>query len=225
MGETGAVVEAKEAEILRRTMVDCQIRTFDVTDIDVLAAFEAVPREPFVAPEYAAVAYSDLILPCLSGGARMLVSPMVLARLLQEADLRPCEKALDVAGGSGYGAAILAQLGLDVTALESGAAAPAARAALKAAGAAVKVVEGDVTAGVPGGAFDFIVIHGVIESRPEALLAQLSDGGRLVALMRNRAASHVVLFERSGADFGRRVLFDAAGPDVAEFRAPPRFVF
>lgn len=225
MGETGAVVQSQQAEILRRTMVDCQLRTFDVTDIDVLAAFEAVPREPFVAPDFAAVAYSDRILPCVSGGARKLLSPMVLARMLQEAELREGERALDVAGGSGYGAAILARIGLDVTALESESVAPAARTALAGVASAAKSVAGDVTKGVPGEAFDLIVVHGVIDAAPDALLAQLSEGGRLVALMRKGAASHAVLFERSGPDIGRRVLFDAAGPDIAEFRAPPKFIF
>lgn len=225
MGETGAGVQAQQAEILRRTMVDCQLRTFDVTDLDVLAAFESTPREPFVAPEFAAVAHSDRILPCASGGARKLLSPMVLARMLQEAELRAGERALDVAGGSGYGAAILARMGLEVTALESEAIAPAARAALAASKSPATVVAGDVTKGVGGASYDFIFIHGIVETAPEALLAQLSEGGRLVALMRKGSASHAVLFERSGPDIGRRTLFDAAGPEVAEFRAPAKFIF
>lgn len=224
MGETGAGVQAQQAEILRRTMVDCQLRTFDVTDLDVLAAFEAVPREPFVAAAFASVAHSDRILPCASGG-RKLLSPMVLARMLQEAELRAGERALDVAGGSGYGAAILASMGLEVTALESEANAPAARATLAACGSAAKVVAGDVTKGEPGASYDFILIHGIVETAPDALLAQLAEGGRLVALMHNRSASRAVVFERSGPDIGRRTLFDAAGPDVAEFRAPAKFIF
>jgi protein-L-isoaspartate(D-aspartate) O-methyltransferase len=103
--------------------------------------------------------------------------------LLQAAAVAPGERALDVAGGSGYSAAILEQMGASVVALESDAgAADAARRAL-AGHAGIEVVEGDLASGAQGkGPFDVILVNGAFETRPDALIAQLAEGGRLVGV-------------------------------------------
>src|SRR6185436_17542245 len=100
----------------RRMMVDGQIRTYDVTDPTVLSAMLAVPRERFVPADRAGVAYIDTDLPV--GRGRRLLKPMVLAKLLQAAAIRPEERVLDVGCATGYAAAVLARMGAQVVALE-----------------------------------------------------------------------------------------------------------
>ena len=106
---------------LRLTMVDSQIRTFDVTDRAVIERFLAVEREKFVPPQLSDLAYSDMALkiaPAKSGASeRRLLAPMVLARLLQAAAVKMGEHVLDVAPGTGYSTAILAGLTPNVVAL------------------------------------------------------------------------------------------------------------
>src|SRR5829696_1207356 len=123
----------------RRAMVDSQLRTFDVFDIPVLAAMEAVPRERFVPHGREDLAYIDQDVPVSDGIAgaerRFMLKPMVLGRMIQALAVEPGEKALDVASGLGYGAAVLARLGARVVALEStNAAAQAARERLASLG-------------------------------------------------------------------------------------------
>ena len=95
-------VAAPDFAELRRRMVDCQLRTFSVIDEAVLFAVLNTPREVFVDPQSRAVAYSDAALTVTAGGVRrQLLTPMVLARLLQSAEIRPGDRLLDVAGSTG----------------------------------------------------------------------------------------------------------------------------
>jgi protein-L-isoaspartate(D-aspartate) O-methyltransferase len=215
----------------RRTMVDTQLRTYDVTGPRVLEAFDAVPREPFLPAAARDLAYLDSAMPVSSeDGARVLAQPMVLGRMIQTLAIQPGERILDVAGGSGYSAAILAVMaeGGPVTALEaSPGLSGLARAALDAAGfARVATASGDLSAGYPATApYDAILVNGALPGEPEALLGQLSDGGRLVAVMGAGRAGRVTLFTRSGTVIGRRAVFDASLPELAAFRPKPEFVF
>jgi protein-L-isoaspartate(D-aspartate) O-methyltransferase len=140
---------------------------------------------------------------------------------LQALAVQPGDRALDVAGGSGYSASILAQLGANVIALESDAgAAEAARQLL----VGVEVVVGDLTAGAPGrGPFDAILVNGGFEILPEALVAQLASGGRLVGV--DASAQEAVLIEKSAAGVSRRGLFDAHAATIQAFRRAPSFAF
>jgi protein-L-isoaspartate(D-aspartate) O-methyltransferase len=205
----------------RGYMVNGQLRVGDVTDHDLLAAFLATPRESFVAPTHAAFAYVDADQPSRGSSARRLLAPLTLARLLQALAVQPGDRALDVAGGSGYSASILAQLGANVIALESDAgAAEAARQLL----VGVEVVVGDLTAGAPGrGPFDAILVNGGFEILPEALVAQLASGGRLVGV--DASAQEAVLIEKSAAGVSRRGLFDAHAATIQAFRRAPSFAF
>lgn len=214
---------------VRRNMVDTQLRTYDVNSKRLLDAVDAVPRELFLPPELAALAYADQGVPLRADGGdqRVLLQPMVLARMIQSAEIEPGDKALAVAGGTGYGAAVMAAMGASVTLLESDAAlAEAARRALAAAGADVAVVAGDLAAGHAGGApYDVIVIEGAVQAEPAALLAQLTEGGRLVAVVGAGRAARVVAHRRTGGSIGRRSVFDAAASSLAAFREPPSFRF
>src|SRR5271167_4454310 len=116
----------------RRMMVDGQVRTADVTNPDLIAAMLAVPRENFVPPALAGQAYSDGDL--VVGGGRALLKPMVLAKLIQAAQLDPGDHVLDAGCGTGYSSAVLSRIAGSVVALEEDAAlAECAKAALSGA--------------------------------------------------------------------------------------------
>ncbi len=126
---------------LRRNMVDCQLRTYDVTDRAVLAAADEVPRELFVPEGLAYLAYLDQAIE-LPGTGRALMTPMVIARMIQVLDLEPGEDALEYGGGTGYGAALMDRMGVKATLWEPDDKARAlAITALAAAGCGVLVAE------------------------------------------------------------------------------------
>ncbi len=207
---------------LRRNMVDCQLRTYDVTDRAVLAAMGEVPRELFVPPARRDVAYIDqpVALDAFGAPGRAMLPPMTAGRMLQTLDVQPGQRLLDYACGTGYSAAVALALGAEVTACEASAALrEAAAGALASAGAgAVRLVEG-----LPEGPFDLIMVNGACETRPEALFQRLAEGGKLVIVEGAGRAGRVMLYSRSGETFGGRAIFDAAAPVLDEFRRVPAF--
>ena len=216
----------------RRHMVENQLRTFDVNDLRVLAAFESVPRELFVPAGRESLAYIDQNLPVSDGldvpERRSMLAPMVLARMIQALDLDPGVKVLDVACGLGYSAAVMTRLGASVVALESSPAlVEAARERLAAVGAeGATLKQGPLEEGCPDAApFDAILVNGSIDRRPDLLLGQLAESGRLVAVRGRGRAGSAVLFVRAGEAFGSRSLFDAVAPVLDAFREEPGFVF
>ncbi len=211
----------------RRNMVDGQVRTTDVTDLRIIAAMLDVPREQFVAPAMAGLAYLDLDVPVgESASSRRLIKPMVLAKLMQAADIKATDRVLDVGCVTGYAAAVLARIAGEVLALEQDAAlAEAARAALSAL-PNVGVAAGPLNDGWPQAApYDAILLEGTTEVAPEKLLQQLKDGGRLVCVLGAGPGAKAMLYQRSGGDFGDRPLFDAAAPVLPGFVKPPEFAF
>ena len=102
----------------RRMMVDGQLRTFDVTDQDILAAMLAMPREMFIPSSLAGIAYLDMEVPVGGNGARYLLKPMIFAKMLQSAEITPTSHVLDVGCSTGYSSAILSKLGGSIVALE-----------------------------------------------------------------------------------------------------------
>jgi len=212
----------------RRNMVDGQVRTADVTDLRIISAMFEVPRERFVAPAMVGLAYLDLDVPAGEGttGARRLLKPMVLAKLIQAADLAATDRVLDVGCVTGYAAAVLARVAGEVLALEQDAAlAEAARAAL-AGQPNAGVVTGPLTEGWPQAApYDAILLEGATEFPPETLFRQLKDGGRLVCVLGAGPGAKAMLYRKSGEEIGGRPLFDAAAPLLPGFIRPPQFAF
>jgi len=209
----------------RRLMVDGQVRVADVTDPDLLEAMLALPRERFVPPERAELAYLDTDIPIAKG--RALLKPMVLAKLIQAADVRRADHVLDVACGTGYSTAVLARLAGTVIGLEDDPdLARQAREALAAVGARVEVAVGPLAAGWPAAApYDVILVNGATEIAPEALGRQLKPDGRLACVLGRPSAGKATIYRVSEGHLVGRPVFDAAAPLLPGFAAPPEFVF
>ncbi len=207
---------------LRRMMVDCQLRTYDVTDRAVLAAADRTPREMFLPSELSHLAYLDQAVP-LAGSGRVLMVPMVLARMIQFLDIQPGERVLEYGGGTGYGAALMAEMGAKVTLWEpDGAACAMARDSLVRAGASqVEVTEERPTEA----SFDAVLVSGACETTPEAVFELVGESGRLIMVDGLGRAARVKLYQKSGHAISGRPVFDAAAPALAEFRRVPSFVF
>jgi protein-L-isoaspartate(D-aspartate) O-methyltransferase len=189
----------------RRKMVDEQIRARGINDPRVLAAMTEVPRELFVPPSQRAHATEDHPLPI--GHGQTISQPYIVARVAELCALRGHERVLEVGVGSGYGAAVLARLAREVYALELVPELTAlARANLAAAGEKRVVVETrDGTLGWPEHQpYDAIVISAGAPRVPALLLAQLADGGRLVAPVGDREEQVLVVIERRGEEYTTR---------------------
>lgn len=214
-------------EQCRKNMVDCQLRTNKVTDEGVLAAMGRVPREAFTGPEYAGIAYVDEDIPL--GNGRCLMEPLILARLLQMAEIGPDDVILDIGCGSGYTAAVCAQIGATVVALESDGAlaAEATRLMAELEADTVVVVEGPLKEGYEAQApYDVIVFSGAIPEVPDAILKQLSEGGRLVAVLQDEEGpGRAVLVRNRFGTRLRRQVFDASCPPLPGFDRQKGFVF
>ena len=210
----------------RLHMVNGQIRAGGVVDKAVLAAFLEVARQRFVAPGHASLAYLDRGLPARGAKFRRLLAPMVLARMLQAVTVVPNDRALDVAGGSGYGAAILTAMGAKVVLLESDAgAADAAKAELHGH-VNVSVVVGPLDIGAAAlGPFDLIVVEGAFGVFPESLIALIADPGRLVGIDASSEASQAVVYEKNGPGISRRALFETKADLLDGFKPGVSFAF
>jgi protein-L-isoaspartate(D-aspartate) O-methyltransferase len=169
------------AAVARRRMVWQHLRGRDITDERVLRAMTAVPRERFVPDELRRQAYDDVALPI--GHGQTISQPYMVARICQELALSGRERVLDVGTGSGYQAAVLAEIAAEVQSIERvPELAQRAAEALAATGyERVRVHVGDGTAGLPDHApFDAIAVAAAAAELPEALYEQLVARGRLV---------------------------------------------
>ena len=216
----------------RVKMVDSQIRTTDVTDPAILEAMLSVPREIFVDEKLRDIAYidEDMIVAPAEGGnpPRYLMEPSPFAKLLQLAEVVPSDTVLDVGCGPGYSAAVLARLAKSVVALESNAMlaekAEKALATLHCANA--RVVTGALTAGHAAGApYDVIYIGGAVDVVPQAMLAQLGEGGRLVVVEGHGNAGRAHLYRKTGGVVTGRAAFNAAIKPLPGFERGHTFKF
>jgi protein-L-isoaspartate(D-aspartate) O-methyltransferase len=210
----------------RLTMVETQVRPNDVTDPRIIAALRAVPRERFVPGQRHTLAYAEG--PVEVAPRRYLMDARSFSKLLQLADIQPGDRILDVAAATGYSSAVLARLGGQVTALEQDAdLVRVASDTLHAEGCkTVTVVQGALTEGVKANApYDVIFINGGVESVPDSLLAQLNEGGRLVAIIQNGPQGQAHLYLKEDGVLGSRADFNSVVPDLAGFKRQVGFVF
>lgn len=208
---------------MRAAMIDSQLRTNDVIDPAVVGVMGTTPREAHVPTALSGVAYMDRAIDL--GGGRVLNPPLVTGRLLVAADIRPGARVLLIGAATGYTAALLAGLGADVHAVEEQADLLAtARAATT--GATVHWVEGPLVAGAPKAApFDRIVIEGAIETLPDALAAQLVEGGRIVAARREGNVTRLVQGVKAGGTIALRAFADMDVAALPGFAMPKGFQF
>jgi protein-L-isoaspartate(D-aspartate) O-methyltransferase len=214
----------------RRRMVDGQIRTADVTDQRLVGAFLELPRERFLPPGKVSLAYldRDIALTEPNASARCLLKPMVLAKLLQAAEVSETDHVLDVGCGSGYSTALLSQLAQSIVGLEQDEVlAQQARAHLSQLGCRnAKIIIGALARGCPVEApYDLIVMQGATEIVPKALATELKEGGRLVCVVGSAPSAKAMLFRKVAKEASGRVIFDAAAPLLPGFAKPPAFVF
>lgn len=200
-------------------MVESQLRPQGVTDPGVLDAMGTVPREQFVPQDVRPTAYTDRAIPI--GGGRSLTPSATLGQLLTQMAPQHGERALVIGAASGYSAAVLRHIGLQVTALESS---PELAALAEAQG--LSVVGGDLDQGHPGsGPYDLILIDGAVEYLPQAVIDQLAPGGRLGAGLVERGVTRLIVGRKTGSAFGYLSIADAPAPALPGFRRPSTFTF
>jgi protein-L-isoaspartate(D-aspartate) O-methyltransferase len=203
----------------RAAMVESQLRPEGVTDASVLAAMSAIEREKFLPSHTRPLAYVDRSVAI--GEGRFLAAPAVLGRLLTEMTPEVGQRALVVGAGTGYSAAVLAAMGLEVTALESSAELIAA-----ARKAGISVVEGRLESGVEKNApYQQILIDGAVDYIPDAIVDQLADGGRLGTALVDRGVTRLIVGRKAGGAFGYLSVGDAGVPALPGFQRPRAFTF
>jgi protein-L-isoaspartate(D-aspartate) O-methyltransferase len=186
---------------LRAQMVERQLRRRGIRDGRVLAAMGEVPREEFVAERFRSRAYADSALPI--GESQTISQPWIVAAICQALELGGDERVLEVGSGSGYSAAVLSRLAAEVIGIERHPSlAEGARRILDRLGVAnVELIVGDGTRGAPDRApFEAIAVHATAPAAPQALLAQLADGGRLVVPIAADGADMLTVLRRRGKD-------------------------
>ncbi|MBU2808545.1 protein-L-isoaspartate O-methyltransferase [Acidithiobacillus ferrooxidans F221] len=214
-------------DILRRTMIDSQIRTWDVLDPRVLNAVAQVKREDFVAAPYRHLAFADFTLPLAHG--ETMWSPKMEARVVQELDLREQDRVLEIGTGSGYLTALMAQLAGMVHSVEDRAdLSRTAEDHLRTQGVQNACLHiGDGSEGwVDNAPYDAICITGSLPALPDIFKQQLTVGGRLVAILGTGPAMGVrrILHSRPGV-FESSELFETEIPPLRHRPLPAHFVF
>jgi protein-L-isoaspartate(D-aspartate) O-methyltransferase len=200
-------------------MVESQLRPEGVTDASVIDAMARVARETFLPEAVRPLAYADRAIPL--GESRFLPPPAILGQLLTRMSPQPGQRALVVGAGTGYACAVLAQIGLEVVALESSAA-----LAARARDAGIDVVEGPLETGWSLAApYDQILIDGAIEIIPDPIIGQLGEGGHLGTALIERGVARLIVGRKAGGAFGYLSLGDAGTPALPGFRRPTPFIF
>jgi protein-L-isoaspartate(D-aspartate) O-methyltransferase len=214
----------------RLNMVESQVRPSDVTDRRITRAMREIPREAFVPGPLKSIAYADEHLKVADTGAtqRYILAPRLLAKLVQLLEIEPDGLVLDVGPATGYSTALLARLAQTVVALEEDARlAERAQEALSALGADnAVVITGAMRKGAPDeGPYEAILLNGAVAEVPPALLDQLKDGGRCVAVSIENGVGRATVWRRHGMSYDRRPAFDASAPYLPGFEPAAGFVF
>jgi len=214
----------------RENMVDCQVRTCDVTSHDLLSAMLSVPREAFVPPEKVSLAYTDenMSLASMGGEDRYLMQPASLAKMAQIAKADSKDVALVVGAGTGYSSAVLSLLCSSVVAVESNEALAqfASERLIENDYMNVAVVRADMKSGYAKEApYDVILIDGAVEILPDKLLDQLAEGGRLVCVFGLGNSAVIRLYEKTDDIISQRDIMNCAVNLIPGFEQEQEFSF
>ncbi len=219
-------------ENARSNMVESQVRPSDVTDRGLLDAMSSIAREAFLPGGRKALAYMDEDVLIGHFGeesvARFLMEPMPFSRLVQAAEVKSTDLVLDVGCATGYSSAVLARIADSVVALEvdGDLAATATQTLLDQGIDNVAVVSGELSDGYASqGPYDVIFVGGSVPEPPQALLDQLKDGGRMVAVVGQGAIGEACVFVKRGGVVGSKVVFDASVPPLPGAVRHAEFVF
>lgn len=214
-------------KIARKNMVESQIRPNKVRDERLIAAMMTLPRERFVPQHMQGFAYIDEDIDL--GNGRFLQEPMVLARLIDAARLKPTDVVLDIGCGLGYSTALMAQLASTVVGVEEDSRlAERAESLLKSLDITNAVIfHGKLTEGYKQQApYDIILINGSLSEVPPEIFEQLVDGGRLITVIaEDGQTGQAVIYKRVRDVVSEKVIFDAATPLLKEFEQREEFVF
>jgi protein-L-isoaspartate(D-aspartate) O-methyltransferase len=209
----------------RLNMVENQLRPNRIDDPGLIAAMREVPRERFVPKALRGVAYADEDLPLPDG--RYLIEPLALARLIQAARIKSGDVVLVLGCSTGYVGAVVARLaGTAILVAPDEASGKQLESLLEELGAdnMVVVINPSPATGHPDQApFDVILLAGSVEDVPQALLDQIGEGGRLVAVIDDGRIGKGMVFTRLHGVVGSRVLFDAQIPGLPGFEKAVRF--
>jgi protein-L-isoaspartate(D-aspartate) O-methyltransferase len=208
----------------RVMMVDTQVRPQDVTKFPIIEAMLAVPREVYVPADKREAAYVGENISL--GGDRVMLEARTLAKMLDAVDIQPGDVVLDLGCGLGYSSAVIARMADAVVAVEENEALAAeAQRVLASEGVDnVAVVAGPLAEGcAKGGPFDAIMLQGGVQEIPQALIAQLKDGGRIAALFMDGPLGAVKIGHKTGSKMVWRFAFNAAAPVISGFAARHEF--
>ena len=218
----------------RFNMIEQQIRPWNVLDERVLQALAEVRREDFVPPAHQGMAFADVQIPLVQPAelaarlGQVMLEPRVDARMLQELQLRPTDRVLEIGAGSGYMAALLAYQAEHVVTLEiEPELVEFARENLRSAGvrnAAVRQADG-ARDPINDGPFDVIVLSGSVAEVPHRLLQLLRDGGRLGVIVGLQPMMRATIVRRDGDRFDSQQPWDAIVPRLRHFPEPSTFRF
>ncbi len=214
-------MQSAPSDAARRHMIDSQLRTSGITTPWIVAAIGAIPREAFLPADKAAFAYQDRSVPL--GNGRFLNPPLATAQMLQSAEVMPTDRVLIIGAGNGYMAALLRGRAERIVAVES----DAALFEMAQVGVTgVEHVHGPLSGGAPDhGPYTLILIDGAIEQLPDAIAAQLADGGRIVTGLSDGAVRRLAMGIKHGGQIVLRPFADMEVAPLPGFEKKREFVF
>lgn len=212
---------------MRGAMLDSQLRPSGISDAALIRAIKYVPREVYVPAEMSPLAYRDEAIEVVPG--RYLAAPLLSCRLIAALEPKAGDHILVVGGVTGYSTAILARIVDHVTLVENDATLVrrAGSAIFKTGVSNVEIVKGSLAEGHAAGApYDALLVEGAVEAVPEALIAQVRDGGRIAVVIAERGAAPRASVGRvSGGHVGWTAFMEADAPVLPDFERPRVFEF
>lgn len=220
-------MDALNFDVVRDSMIKSQLRTWNVHDERVLDLIARMPRQDYMPATSRNLAYVDMNIPL--GHGEVMMAPKLEARLVQELEINPTDKILEIGTGSGFMTALLAALGRHVISVEIRPEFTAA-AANKLAQHGVRNITLETGDGARGWdrqkPYDVILLTGSTPILPDTFQQSLAVGGRLIAIVGTAPSMEVKRIRRLGGhSFEEKSLFETVIPKLQNALEPARFVF